>query len=190
VLADFRTGKIQVLVATDVAARGLDIEDVTHVINFDIPEDPEVYVHRIGRTGRAGKEGVAITFITAREMYLLKKIKEFGVVEMLEEPVPESGQKDVVRRVVDFEAYSDIFGMVKFRVSLGEKDHIRSIDIVDILARRLKVNEMSIGNIEIHDDYTEVEVHKDAALKALTGLRALEINGKKLHVDMVPVKNF
>jgi hypothetical protein len=61
---------------------------------------------------------------------------------------------------------------------------------VDILARRLKVNEMSIGNIEIHDDYTEVEVHKDAALKALTGLRALEINGKKLHVDMVPVKNF
>ena len=80
VLTDFRAGKIQVLVATDVAARGLDIEDVTHVINFDIPEDPEVYVHRIGRTGRAGKEGVAITFITAREMYLLKKIKEFGVV--------------------------------------------------------------------------------------------------------------
>jgi ATP-dependent RNA helicase DeaD len=190
VLTDFRAGKIQVLVATDVAARGLDIEDVTHVINFDIPEDPEVYVHRIGRTGRAGKEGVAITFITAREMYLLKKIKEFGVVEMLEEAVPESGQKDVVRRVVDFEAYSDIFGMVKFRISLGEKDHIRSIDIVDILSRRLKVNEMSIGNIEIHDDYTEVEVHKDAAGKALAGLRAMDIDGKKLHVDMVPVKNF
>ena len=189
VLTDFRSGKIQILVATDVAARGLDIEDVTHVINFDIPEDPEVYVHRIGRTGRAGKEGVAITFITAREMYLLKKIKEFGVVEMQEEPVPESGQKDVVRRVVDFEAYSDIFGMVKFRISLGEKDHIRSIDIVDILSRRLKVNEMSIGNIVIHDDYTEVEVHKDAAAKALAGLRSMDINGKKLHVDLVPVKN-
>ncbi len=53
----------------------------------------------------------------------------------------------------------------------------------------MKVNEMSIGNIEIHDDYTEVEVHKDAAAKALAGLRSMDINGKKLHVDLVPVKN-
>ncbi|WP_449619636.1 DEAD/DEAH box helicase [Robertmurraya sp. Marseille-Q9965] len=75
VLRKFKEGSIDVLVATDVAARGLDISGVTHVYNFDIPQDPESYVHRIGRTGRAGKEGVAMTFITPREKSYL------GVVE-------------------------------------------------------------------------------------------------------------
>ena len=63
-LAEFKDGSLQVLVATDIAARGIDVPDITHVINFDIPQDPESYVHRIGRTGRAGKKGIAITLIT------------------------------------------------------------------------------------------------------------------------------
>jgi ATP-dependent RNA helicase DeaD len=75
VLKKFKEGTIDVLVATDVAARGLDISGVTHVYNFDIPQDPESYVHRIGRTGRAGKTGVAMTFVTPREMGQLKNIE-------------------------------------------------------------------------------------------------------------------
>ncbi|MFK2826291.1 DEAD/DEAH box helicase [Bacillus sp. B190/17] len=75
VLKRFKEGKIDVLVATDVAARGLDISGVTHVYNYDIPQDPESYVHRIGRTGRAGKEGVAITFVEPREMGYLKEVE-------------------------------------------------------------------------------------------------------------------
>ncbi|KMY52798.1 DEAD/DEAH box helicase [Bacillus sp. FJAT-27231] len=75
VLKRFKEGKIDVLVATDVAARGLDISGVTHVYNYDIPQDPESYVHRIGRTGRAGKEGVAITFVEPREMSYLKEVE-------------------------------------------------------------------------------------------------------------------
>ncbi|MGD6818546.1 DEAD/DEAH box helicase [Metabacillus sp. 84] len=74
-LRKFKTGNIDVLVATDVAARGLDISGVTHVYNFDVPQDPESYVHRIGRTGRAGKTGMAMTFITSREMDMLKSIE-------------------------------------------------------------------------------------------------------------------
>lgn len=66
VMKKFREGKIDILVATDVAARGIDVSGVTHVYNFDIPQDPESYVHRIGRTGRAGKTGLAITFATPR----------------------------------------------------------------------------------------------------------------------------
>ncbi|RDI39874.1 DEAD/DEAH box helicase [Falsibacillus pallidus] len=76
VLKKFKEGKIDVLVATDVAARGLDISGVTHVYNFDIPQDPESYVHRIGRTGRAGKEGVAMTFVSPREMGYLKVVEQ------------------------------------------------------------------------------------------------------------------
>jgi superfamily II DNA/RNA helicase len=67
-LRAFRTGKIDVLVATDVAARGLDVSGVTHVINYDCPEDPETYTHRIGRTGRAGATGVAVTFVDWEDM--------------------------------------------------------------------------------------------------------------------------
>ncbi len=76
VLRQFKENKIDVLVATDVAARGLDISGVSHVYNFDIPQDPESYVHRIGRTGRAGKSGVAVTFVTPREMGYLRIVEE------------------------------------------------------------------------------------------------------------------
>ena len=76
VLKKFKEGRVDVLVATDVAARGLDISGVTHVYNYDIPQDPESYVHRIGRTGRAGKEGMAITFVNPREMGYLRIVEQ------------------------------------------------------------------------------------------------------------------
>ena len=75
VMNRFRSGQVEILVATDVAARGLDIPDVSHVINYDIPWDPESYVHRIGRTGRAGREGDAITLVTPREQRQLRTIE-------------------------------------------------------------------------------------------------------------------
>jgi ATP-dependent RNA helicase DeaD len=84
----FKEGRIDVLVATDVAARGLDIPNVSHVINYDIPEDPEAYVHRIGRTARAGKAGTAITFVTPRERGLLKTIERLIRVNLIRMRVP------------------------------------------------------------------------------------------------------
>jgi ATP-dependent RNA helicase DeaD len=75
VMARFRDGSIQVLIATDVAARGLDIEQVSHVVNYDVPSDPEAYLHRIGRTGRAGRKGVAVTLVEPREQRLLRNIE-------------------------------------------------------------------------------------------------------------------
>jgi ATP-dependent RNA helicase DeaD len=71
----FRQNQVKVLVATDVAARGLDIDDISHVFNYDLPDDPEIYIHRIGRTGRAGKTGIAISLVTPREKRLLKQIE-------------------------------------------------------------------------------------------------------------------
>jgi ATP-dependent RNA helicase DeaD len=88
VLRRFKEGTIEVLVATDVAARGLDISGVTHVYNFDLPQDPESYVHRIGRTGRAGKTGLAITFVTPREMDHLRTIEKLTNRKMVRKPVP------------------------------------------------------------------------------------------------------
>jgi len=88
VMRQFREGAIEVLVATDVAARGLDISGVTHIYNFDIPQDPEGYVHRVGRTGRLGKAGVAITFVTPREIRHLKIIENMIQGKIARKPVP------------------------------------------------------------------------------------------------------
>ncbi|MCG7845261.1 MAG: DEAD/DEAH box helicase [Methanomassiliicoccales archaeon] len=185
VLQDFRDGKTAVLIATDVAARGLDIEGVTHVINYDIPEDPEVYVHRIGRTGRAGKEGIAITFITSKEIHLLKKINEFGITEIAHEEVPESGRKDVIRKVMDFEDQADLFGMVLFKVVAGENEPVERGVLLDMLVRKLRVQEIAVGNINVLENSTEFEIHKDSAKKVLMELKSLRVADKKLKVDIV-----
>jgi ATP-dependent RNA helicase DeaD len=84
----FRQNKITVLVATDVAARGLDIDDISHVFNFDLPDDPELYVHRIGRTGRAGKSGKAITLVTPFERHALRQIEAFARHKLTRANIP------------------------------------------------------------------------------------------------------
>ena len=88
VLRRFRDGSSEILVATDVAARGLDIDHVSHVVNFDVPSSPDAYVHRIGRTGRAGREGVAVTLAEARESRLLRNIEQFTKRKITIESVP------------------------------------------------------------------------------------------------------
>ena len=107
VMRKFRDGSIDVLVATDVAARGLDVSGVTHVVNFDLPQDPESYVHRIGRTGRAGKEGTAWTFVTPREidhLHFIEKVTRHKIpkrsVPTLAEAV-EGKQKVIVERILE-----------------------------------------------------------------------------------------
>jgi len=94
-LNKFKQQRVNVLVATDVAARGIDISDLSHVINYSLPHDPQAYVHRIGRTGRAGKEGVAITFVTPDEYRRLITIKRITKTDIRKEKLPTV--KDVIR---------------------------------------------------------------------------------------------
>ncbi len=88
VLARFREGKMTVLVATDVAARGLDIDDISHVFNFDLPQYSETYVHRVGRTGRAGRSGVAITLLTPREEWRLRRLESYTRQKLVKSELP------------------------------------------------------------------------------------------------------
>lgn len=94
VIRRFKESTIDIMVATDVAARGLDISGVSHVYNFDIPQDPESYVHRIGRTGRAGNKGLAITFVTPREIDHLHVIENVTKSKIQKKPIPSF--KDVL----------------------------------------------------------------------------------------------
>jgi len=96
ILGKFRKKQVNILAATDVAARGLDIDELTHVINYSLPQDPEAYLHRIGRTGRAGKEGTAITFVTPDEFRKLRFIKTITQTEIRKERIPQ------IHEVIDF----------------------------------------------------------------------------------------
>ncbi|MBF4768586.1 DEAD/DEAH box helicase [Nocardioides agariphilus] len=96
-IGELRDGKLDILVATDVAARGLDVERISHVVNFDIPTDPESYVHRIGRTGRAGRSGDAISFVTPRERHLLRAIEKTSRKSLTEMQLPTVDDVNLTR---------------------------------------------------------------------------------------------
>ncbi|MBP1928227.1 ATP-dependent RNA helicase DeaD [Methanolinea mesophila] len=92
VMTRVRAGSTDILIATDVAARGIDIEQVELVVNYDVPQDPEYYVHRIGRTGRAGRSGRSITFVSGREVWKLKDIQKFAKIRIMPHPIPTDNQ--------------------------------------------------------------------------------------------------
>lgn len=147
VMKRFRTSDIELLVATDVAARGIDVDNVSHVINYDIPQDPESYVHRIGRTGRAGKRGLAITLVTPREFKLLKQIERETGAKIILRDVPSLA--DVAERQAEvwrnriIEAIQD-GGLAHYRAVLG--NIIDEHDPIDVACAALKL--ASAGDLQ------------------------------------------
>lgn len=140
VMKQFRNGKLDILVATDVAARGIDIDDITHVINYDIPQDHESYVHRIGRTGRAGRTGVALTFINPREFRQLKSIERATHSRLVRRAVPSAS--DVLKR--HEQTLKERLATLIERGSLDEYVSIvqelgEAHDVIDIAAAAMKL---------------------------------------------------
>ncbi|QQE80873.1 DEAD/DEAH box helicase [Alicyclobacillus sp. SO9] len=151
VMKRFRTSDIELLVATDVAARGIDVDNVTHVINYDLPQDPESYVHRIGRTGRAGKKGLAISLATPREFKLLKQIERETGAKMEAREVPSLAdvaerQAEVWRNRIIEAIQGGSLG--HFRAILGNV--IDEYDPVDVACAALKI--ASAGELEKREE--------------------------------------
>jgi ATP-dependent RNA helicase DeaD len=185
VMAKFRSGKLNILIATDVAARGLDIEDVTHVFNYDIPENPEDYVHRIGRTARAGKTGRAITFVSKEEQHLVRAIESFGRTKLAEDEVPNGRGRDTVKRQLDVEEYADHFGMVPFTINVGKKDGVGMLDLLRFIERKTGIIEHLIGRIEVGENTSRIEIHKSVAFRAMKGLEQYSFQNKRVRLDLV-----
>ncbi|AIQ17456.1 DEAD/DEAH box helicase [Paenibacillus sp. FSL H7-0357] len=144
VMRKFRDGSIDVLVATDVAARGLDVSGVTHVINFDLPQDPESYVHRIGRTGRAGKEGTAWSFVTPREMDHLHLIERVTRHRITRKPLPTMAE------------------------AIEGKQRITAERLLAMVEEGGELNEYKGIAIQLLEQYDSVQL-LSAAMKLLTG---------------------
>lgn len=141
VLKRFRTNQVKVLVATDVAARGLDIDHVSHVFNYDLPQDPEGYVHRIGRTGRAGKTGIAISLLTPKERWLLRKIEAYTKQQLTHTNLPtrEDIQRKRDRQLVEQIGVWLNRGRCKRERELVEELYEQGHDVLEIAAAALKL---------------------------------------------------
>lgn len=159
VLRKFKEGTIEVLVATDVAARGLDISGVTHVFNFDIPQDSESYVHRIGRTGRAGKTGLAITFVTSREIDHLRLIERATNRRMERRSVPsmaeamEGQQKMAIEKILEVSGRDNLQAYKTLAEQLLE-----DVDSVTLVSAALKL-------LTKEPDMTPVRLTEEAPLR-------------------------
>ena len=176
IISNFKAGDSSILIATDVAARGIDVDGITMVINYDVPDDVDSYVHRIGRTGRIGRKGEAWVLVGRDDIPQLNKIIATHSLDIIasEAPeLPEGVDRDPVRKQEDNTEAADVFGMVPIRIGTTS---MSKFAIVDEITSSLNCNELSVGDIVINDDHTIVEVHNRHASLAVRSFNSKDIS--------------
>jgi len=196
VMNDFKKGYFRYLVATDVAARGIDIDNITLVINYDIPEDKESYVHRIGRTGRIGKLGHAITFVTQNENRFLDDIQEYigkdiplktkPSMEIVDNSKVEFEDKMNTRPEIKEAKGAELSKeIMKLHINAGKKTKMRAMDIVGTLCSIKGMTKDDIGIINILDISTFVEILNNKGELVFQELQNMTIKGRLRNVSKV-----
>ncbi len=147
IMGKFREGMVDILVATDVAGRGIDIENISHVINYSIPQNPEGYVHRIGRTGRAGRTGIAVTFVTPREYRQLQLIERIAKTKLSRQEIPSASEVRKARQRQIKADLSEVIDKGKHRTYMAIiRELAESADIEELGAAALS---LAFGSMEV-----------------------------------------
>ena len=194
VMSDFKKGYFRYLVATDVAARGIDIDHITHVINFDVPEKAQTYVHRIGRTGRAGKIGKAFTLSTKYDENYISAIKDYSGNQIDTITIDTSSMGDIENNLIAKEAFDTKMNekieikaekgealaknIVKLHINAGKKTKMRPVDIVGTLCSLPDMTAQDIGIINIQDISTYVEILNGKGNMVFDALQSKPIKGR------------
>ena len=247
VMGKFRKGTIDILVATDVAARGLDVDEVDMVINYDIPQDEEYYVHRIGRTARAGRDGTAFSFVSGREIYKLKDIQKYTKTKIERRDLPTL--KDIkeqytdtilgkIREGVESEDLSKYSSMIdtllqedlnsfdiassllklyieenkllvthqeldmvdsgkklkstgtttRVHVNLGKEQGVSPRHILSAIFQETGLSKKLIGNIDVYDRFTFMEIDSNYANVVIDGLKGKVVKGHKIRIERASEK--
>ena len=256
VIKKFKTGDIKILVATDVAARGLDIDDVEMVFNYDVPNHEEFYVHRIGRTGRAGRLGTAITMTSPKEFYALKDIMSYTKMNITQEKIPSMNQLKKARTEklmedlkstiseMDIDKYTSVLqefeeegitpvelaavllknnlafmdkedidmtpqrrqrnrtegfrsqsrggnreDLCRLFINIGKTKGVEPRDFVKFIAENGKIKGKVIGNIDIYDNYTFVNIPKEYEENIVKSLSKKKIKGCNVNVEIAKNKS-
>lgn len=251
VMSRFRDKSLQMLIATDVAARGLDVEDLTHIINYSLPDDPEIYTHRSGRTGRAGKSGISIAISNSRESRKIKSIENKSQIKFLKKEVPTGkdicskqlfkliekiekvkvdnkqiepylddiykklewlSREDLIKHFVsaEFNRFLEYYknsnninnkevksrsdskfkngksnrnSFVNYSISIGRKKGISPIELISLINRVMKSNQIEIGKIDIRGDHTIFEMDKSLSTDLSKGIKKINFRGNDLSIE-------
>jgi len=241
VMGKFRNSTLEILVATDVAARGLDVENVEAVINYDLPQDEESYVHRVGRTGRAGKSGKAFSFVGNRtDGYKIKDIMRFTKAKIVLQQVPSLEDVNEIRTTLFFDKVKEVLekghlakqvarierfvnetdgytpldvasallkmsmkeakvkekgaevekgmsaakeGMDRLFITIGKKDRIHPRDIIDLLSQNSDIPAAKVGDIDLYDKFSFVEVPTEYTSEILKSVGRIEVDGRMVVVE-------
>jgi ATP-dependent RNA helicase DeaD len=251
VMSRFRDKSLQMLIATDVAARGLDVEDLTHIINYSLPDDPEIYTHRSGRTGRAGKSGISIAISNSRESRKIKSIENKSQIKFLKKEVPTGkdicskqlfkliekiekvkvddkqiepylddiykklewlSREDLIKHFVsaEFNRFLEYYknsnninnkgvksrsdskfkngksnrnSFVNYSISIGRKKGVSPIELISLINRVMKSNQIEIGKIDIRGDHTIFEMDKSLSTDLSKGIKKINFRGNDLSIE-------
>ena len=190
VMLSFKGGRVPILVATDVAARGLDISTVTHVVNFDVPISPDVYVHRIGRTGRVGRSGRAITFVEPRQQRELEAIEQHvgttlspwspgaKVAPAKVEERPKRHEKPHIKRPAD-EAWTQLI------ISVGRDAGLEPADIVHAVTHAAGVDGEAVKDVKVLGKFSLLSVPQSEAERVIEQVNGEQVNGTSLRLEEV-----
>ncbi len=251
VMSRFRDKSLQMLIATDVAARGLDVEDLTHIINYSLPDDPEIYTHRSGRTGRAGRSGISIAISNSRESRKIKSIENKSQIKFLKKEVPTGkdicskqlfkliekiekvkvddkqiepylddiykklewlSREDLIKHFVsaEFNRFLEYYknsnninnkgvksrsdskfkngrsnrnSFVNYSISIGRKKGVSPIELISLINRVMKSNQIEIGKIDIRGDHTIFEMDKSLSTDLSKGIKKINFRGNDLSIE-------
>ncbi len=251
VMSRFRDKSLQMLIATDVAARGLDVEDLTHIINYSLPDDPEIYTHRSGRTGRAGKSGISIAISNSRESRKIKSIENKSQIKFLKKEVPTGkdicsiqlfkliekiekvkvddkqiepylddiykklewlSREDLIKHFVsaEFNRFLEYYkgsnninnkgvknrseskfknnkpnrnSFVNYSINIGRKKGVTPIELISLINRVMKSNQIEIGKIDIRGDHTIFEMDKSLSTDLSKGIKKINFRGNDLFIE-------
>jgi ATP-dependent RNA helicase DeaD len=247
VMSRFRDGIIQILIATDVAARGLDVNNLSHVINYSLPDDPEVYTHRSGRTGRAGNKGISVVISNSREGRKIKSIENKSQIKFIKKDVPTGkdicskqlfnliekiekvkvdekqispflpeiykkldwlSREDLIKHFVsaEFNRFLDYYKGNKdikinndsnskatktekkrnvfenLSINIGRKHSVSPIELITLINRITKTNDVEIGSIDIRQSYTIFEIDKNVFKTLIDKSKDFDFNGIGLNI--------
>ena len=187
ILDRFKSGEFKTIIATDVAARGIDVDGITMVINYDIPNDVDSFIHRVGRTGRIGRSGEAWSLVSKDDSPQLSKIIATYNLDVSESDVPElnDGIDEIIKHQDDYQENSSVFGFVTLKLDAPSSQIGSSRNISDWFVKAIKCDELAIGEITFEDTSTNVQIHTSKIGLAIKALEKNQMNGISVKPSIV-----
>lgn len=188
ILDRFREGNVRTIVATDVAARGIDIDGITLVVNYDVPSDIDSFIHRIGRTGRIGRHGEAWTLVSKDDAPQLGKIVatyNLSIDESEAPELPEGVERDPVRKQDDFGENADVYGFVSIRLNAGSDELGSPLQIASWFEQHLRCDPLAIGDVRFEGETTLVSIHSSKLGLAMKAIKMHPFGSQTVHAEVL-----